>query len=265
MMSNQEISVKRVESQIQTLLNQLEKEEDIQLLFACESGSRAWGFESTDSDYDVRFVYARPRDWYLTIDEGRDVIERPIDDAIDLSGWDIRKALKLLRKSNPPLLEWLQSPILYRENPKVFQWLKDEMKESYSPISCLYHYLHMAQGNFRDYLRREDVRVKKYFYVLRPVLACLWIEQERGPVPMEFDILFKELVPEGALHREISTLLLRKRKGEELDKGPVIPVINEFLESEIERLSAKKVERAEKGERTARLNELFRNILDEVW
>ncbi len=254
-----------VETQIQALLDELERDEEVRLLFVCESGSRAWGFESVDSDFDVRFVYARSKEWYLTIDEGRDVIERPIDDAIDLSGWDIRKALRLLRKSNPPLLEWLQSPIIYRENTRVSSWLKEEISKSYSPTSCMYHYLHMAQGNFREYLRRDEVRLKKYFYVLRPVLACLWIEQGRGPVPMEFDTLLKELVPGGPLLREVSSLLVRKKEGEELDRGPAIPVINEFLESEIERLSSNKVERSEKTERTAQLNQLFRNILDEVW
>jgi predicted nucleotidyltransferase len=252
-------------SQIQNLLDELEQEEQIRLLFVCESGSRAWGFESKDSDYDVRFVYARPKEWYLAIDEGRDVIERPIDNDIDLSGWDIKKALKLLRKSNPPLLEWLQSPIIYREHSQIAGWLREEVPLSYSPTSCMYHYLHMAQGNFREYLRKDEVRVKKYFYVLRPVLACLWIERDKGPVPMEFETLLKELVSEGPLYQEISTLLERKKDGEELDRGPVIPLINEFLGSEIERLGVAIVARTEKTERTSALNILFRNILDEVW
>lgn len=104
-------------AEILARLEQIEKDEDVTIFYACESGSRAWGFPSADSDYDVRFIYVRPRDWYLSIDveEKRDVIERPINDALDISGWDLRKALKLLRKSNPPLLEWLSSPIVYKE------------------------------------------------------------------------------------------------------------------------------------------------------
>ena len=254
--------MKDIESQIQILLNELENQESVKILFACESGSRAWGFESTDSDYDVRFIYVRPRDWYLTIDEGRDVIERPISDLIDLSGWDIRKALKLLRKSNPPLLEWFQSPIIYHENFKVLGWLKEEMYRSYSPTSCMYHYLHMAQGNFRDYLQRKEVRLKKYFYVLRPVLACLWIEQNNGPVPMEFETLLNGLIPNGPLYQEISTLLGRKKKGEELDFGPAIPILNEFLELEIGRLESSRVTRVETIDRTENLNQLFLDVLD---
>lgn len=86
-------------------LTDIEGEEDVKIFYACESGSRAWGFPSADSDYDVRFLYRHPEEWYLSVDleEKRDVIERPINDDLDISGWDLRKALKLLRKSNPPL------------------------------------------------------------------------------------------------------------------------------------------------------------------
>src|ERR1051325_12100355 len=98
---------------IQRKIAQIGQEEQVQVLYACESGSRAWGFASTDSDYDVRFVYCHPSNWYLSILDRPDVIERPIENDVDLSGWDVRKALQLFRKSNPPLLEWLDSPILY--------------------------------------------------------------------------------------------------------------------------------------------------------
>ena len=117
-------------------------------------------------------MYMHSKDWYLSIDERRDVIERPINDMIDLSGWDIRKALRLFGKSNPPLLEWLNSPIIYQQRLNIVNKLKALMPEYYSPKSCLYHYLHMAEGNFREYLKGEMVLVKKYFYVLRPILAC---------------------------------------------------------------------------------------------
>ena len=104
-----------VRQEVRRRLDDLEREEAVRVLYACESGSRAWGFASTDSDYDVRFLYVRPRDWYLSIAARRDVIEQPIVDPYDVNGWDLRKALQLFRKSNPPLLEWLGSPIVYRE------------------------------------------------------------------------------------------------------------------------------------------------------
>jgi uncharacterized protein len=102
---------------VRDALAQVETERNVRVLFACESGSRAWGFASRDSDYDVRFLYVHRRDWYLSVEDRRDVIERPIADDLDVSGWELRKALRLLRKSNPPLFEWLKSPVVYRRDP----------------------------------------------------------------------------------------------------------------------------------------------------
>ena len=147
-------------------LDAIEREEGVRVLFACESGSRAWGFASPDSDYDVRFVYAHPRDWYLSIGDQRDVIERPIVDLYDVSGWDLRKALRLFRKSNPPLLEWLGSPIVYRARTAAAASLRRIATRSFSPRACAFHYLHMAKGNYREYLRADEVPLKKYLYVL---------------------------------------------------------------------------------------------------
>lgn len=133
-------------------LDRLEREEQVRILYACESGSRAWGFPSQDSDYDVRFIYVRKPEWYLSIFDKRDVIERPISDKLDISGWDLRKALNLYRKSNPPLLEWLQSPIRYAEKYSVTEQLREISPLTFSPKSCMYHYLNMARGNYREYL-----------------------------------------------------------------------------------------------------------------
>jgi len=225
-------------SRIENALDRIERDEQVRILYACESGSRAWGFESHDSDYDVRFIYLRRTEWYLTIQHKPDVIERPVDDGLDISGWDLPKALELFRKSNPPLLEWLQSPIVYREVGSAAERMRRLMASYYSPISCMYHYLHMAQGNYREYLQGEEVRIKKYCYVLRPVLACLWIERGLGVVPTEFEVLVNRLVPGGPLRGAIDALLRGKRQGIELDRGPRIPEISDFLNKEIVRLSA---------------------------
>ena len=132
---------------IHSHLNEIETGEKIRIFYACESGSRAWGFPSADSDYDVRFLYLRPVDWYLSIDEKRDVIECPINAGLDINGWDLKKALLLLRKSNPPLLEWLGSPIVYLERYGIATKMREFAQAYYSPSACLYHYLHMARGN----------------------------------------------------------------------------------------------------------------------
>ena len=240
-------------------LSEIEKEENVTIFYACESGSRAWGFPSEDSDYDVRFLYLRQSNWYLSIDveEKRDVIERPINDLFDISGWDLRKALKLLRKSNPPLLEWLNSPIIYKQDLTITDRIKKLVPEFYSPTTCFHHYLHMAQGNFREYLRGEVVWVKKYFYVLRPLLAMRWIECESDTVPMEFGILVERCVKFPTLKEAIENLLERKKRGHELDREPRINVISDFIESELERLETSVTENKSTPD-TEKLNELFR-------
>ena len=246
-------------------LLQIQQNHNIRILYALESGSRAWGFASRDSDYDVRFIYIHPLDWYLSIHEKRDVIEIPISDDLDISGWDIRKALGLFIKSNPPLLEWLGSPIVYQDDFGFADRLRDMLRHSFSPQRCLYHYLHMAKGNFREYLKGDLVRVKKYFYVLRPILACCWIEKYNTMPPTEFERLYTDVALSSELVLEIDQLLERKKAGDELDMEPRIEIINEFLYERIEHfsVSARKTETMDKD--IAMLDDLFKEMLQKVW
>ena len=252
-----------VRNRIIWALSDVEAEERVTILYACESGSRAWGFESDDSDYDVRFIYLRPTDWYLTIQDKRDVIEKPIDDELDVSGWDVPKALGLPRKSNPAPPEWLPSPIVYREQSTLHERLCTLMPHYYSPISCMFHYLHMAENNFRKYLKDDQVWTKKYFYVLRPVLACIWIEKGYGVVPMEFQALVDRILDGGELKAEVQKLLTAKRSGAELNKGPRNDIISGFLEKELARLQADHEPPAETRD-PSQLDQLFVDILKEV-
>jgi predicted nucleotidyltransferase len=250
---------------IRARLADIETRSGVRVLFACESGSRAWGFPSKDSDYDVRFLYIHPIEWYLSIDDHRDVIEPPIDEQLDISGWDLRKALGLFRKSNPPLYEWLGSPIIYLEPFSVAARLRALAETYYSPTACIYHYRNMAQGNFRDYLKGEQVWRKKYFYVLRPLLAIRWIECGYGVVPTAFDDLVERLVTTPALRTEIITLLEQKRAGAEVDYGPRMPAISAFVESELARLEDARPDYPAGSILTAPLNEIFRDALRDVW
>lgn len=224
--------------QIQSALQRLERQHRVRVLYAAESGSRAWGFASRDSDYDVRFIYAHERDWYLSVEPHRDVIEEPLNDQLDLSGWDLRKTLHLLSKSNPALLEWLKSPIVYRADPEFALLFGHLATECYSPGRAFRHYLSMARNNARDYLQGDIVRLKKYFYALRPLLAARWIIEQRGPVPMRFDRLVDALVTDPLLRIHIAVLVARKRAGEELDRAHRIPVISAFIADELARLEA---------------------------
>ena len=249
--------------QIQQLIESVESQEQVRVVLAVESGSRAWGFPSGDSDYDVRFVYIRSRDWYLSIDVDarRDVIERPLKDLIDLSGWDIRKALRLFAKANPPLIEWLSSPIIYTDLSGFREELVRLLPTYYQPRACMYHYLRMAENNRRDYLDGMTVWTKKYFYVLRPILAVKWIEQGRGPVPMEFSKLLVTVEDRGPLVGEIANLIKRKRNGEELDRGPSIPVISVFISEEMDRLSKAFMKKEPEIVDLQPLQELFARLL----
>jgi predicted nucleotidyltransferase len=225
-----------ISHQIRTELARIEQENGVRVLFAVESGSRAWGFASRDSDYDVRFVYAHACDWYLSVSEDRDVIEEPISDALDISGWDLRKALRLLRKSNPSLLEWLKSPVVYQADPAFALLFGLLASEYHSPGRLFQHYLHMAKGNWSAQSRGDRVRLKTYLYVLRPLLACRWIERGLGPVPMSFQVLTDGMLEDGNLRFHIAVLVARKRAGEELADAQRIPAIDAFIEAELARL-----------------------------
>ncbi|HRY15422.1 MAG: nucleotidyltransferase domain-containing protein [Candidatus Competibacteraceae bacterium] len=224
---------------IRERLAAIERTHAVRILYACESGSRAWGFASPDSDYDVRFIYVRPRDEYLCIDleRRRDVIECPIEGVFDINGWDWRKALQLMCKGNPPLFEWLHSPLVYRAQPGFQAAMQTVIPRYYAPLSCAWHYLHMARGNDREYLQGDRVRLKKYLYVLRPLLAVNWLESGRGIVPMRFYTLVETLIPPGALRGAMDHLLQLKQGGEELAWGPRLPALNDWIEAELARLA----------------------------
>jgi predicted nucleotidyltransferase len=256
------------------IIKQIEKDYEVKVLYACESGSRAWGFPSKDSDYDVRFIYIHKKNWYLSIDQRRDVIEIPKNDSIsipihellDVSGWELTKAFKLFRKSNPPLLEWLKSSIVYYQAYSTTEKMNELAINIFAPNSCIHHYLNMAKGNYRDYLQGEDVKIKKYFYVLRPILAANWIEKYNTIPPIEFQHLLEELIPEGDLKKLIDDLLRRKMAGEELNLERRINQINLFLNDEIIRLEeyAKSI-KYDTQDPTDNLNQIFRETLKEVW
>lgn len=249
----------RVFEKIVEELRCIEKKHDVRVLYACESGSRAWGFASRDSDYDVRFIYVHPRDWYLSIEDRRDVIEEPICAELDISGWDLRKALRLMRKSNPPLLEWLKSPVTYAQNEPFIGAFRALARDCYSPARTFKHYLHMAWGNARDYLKGDTVRLKKYLYVLRPMLAARWIERGLGEPPMRFDHLVEKMVEEDRVRAAIAHLLARKKSGEEMGHGLRDEVLGAFIAEELSRLE--KIEVAEETPiNSVMLNDFFQRF-----
>ena len=252
--------------EIMRRLAAVEEKESVRILLAIESGSRAWGFASPNSDFDVRFIYARPQDWYLAVDleDKRDVIEYPIVDDIDLNGWDVRKALQLFWRSNPAVIEWIQSPINYIDQGGFKAGMQELLDSVYTLEKGIYHYRSMAKTNYRGYLMAEMVPLKKYFYVLRPLLATRWIESYRTAPPIEFSALL-HLLPEGeGLLEEVQMLLEKKKVALEKELAPRIDKLNLFIEAELVRLESFSVEKDEKAGGMEQLNALFRQMVREI-
>ena len=177
-------------TKIREKLQEIERDKKVKILYAVESGSRAWGFASPDSDYDIRFIYKHEPDYYVSLWEKPDIIEFMTPDDLDGSGWDIAKALKLLAKSNAPLIEWLFSPVVYYQDDAFIRQLQVLAMDCFSPIATLHHYLGTTK-NFMDVCEQEEVKLKSYFYALRTALAGRWIIENNSFPPVDF----MELLP----------------------------------------------------------------------
>ena len=260
------VQVRNIQNEIRENLDAIEKRYDVKILLAVESGSRAWGFASPDSDYDVRFIYVHRPEEYLRIDPIKDVIEWQLDEVLDINGWDLRKALLAYGRGNPNVMEWAHSPIIYR---KAEEWdvIKETALHYFSEKSALCHYYGTANSTLKGFLTGDRIRYKKYFYALRPLLCCRWIERYHSVPPMEFEkllTLFDEpddvLTPE--LYAAVLDLLIKKAGTEEKDLNPQIPAIIDFITSECARqkqisAAAPDDHRHDFGE----LNDAFRKVL----
>ena len=224
----------QIREKILQKLAEAEEQEHVTVLHAVESGSRAWGFASPDSDYDVRFIYVRREADYLKLGMQRDVIEWQLDDVYDISGWDLQKALRLLHGSNPSLLEWCNSPVVYRTTD-YWAGVKDAADAYFSEKAGANHYLSMAKHNYNAYLTGETVRLKKYFYVLRPVLACRWILERHSIPPVAFAELLDSML-DPAMRPIVHDLMQQKMQTPELGEGAKIPLLHAYLTEQISAL-----------------------------
>lgn len=247
-------------AEINEKLDEIERKEGVRILHAVESGSRAWGFASPDSDYDVRFVYVRPKEEYFRLDEPRDVIEWQLDEVLDINGWDLKKALRQFAKGNATLFEWSGSPIVYRTTEEWTR-IKEISKQYFSEKTAVYHYYGTANSTLQGYLLGDAVRYKKYFYALRPLLAARFIEEYHVAPPVLFDDLLKMDLSE-ELRQAIDELLEAKKRTTEGEENPQMPVIRDFIVSETERQKqiADDLEDDHNKDWTA-LNRLFAEII----
>jgi hypothetical protein len=171
------------------IIKEIEAKNNVTVLYACETGSRAWGFASPDSDYDIRFIYKHDLDWYLSLSEKKDFINMAIKDDLDITGWDLRKSLQLLQKSNAALIERFQSPIEYFTVDNFKSDFKNLIKEYYSPIAVFYHHYSLARKFREDIVEKEEIKLKSYFYLVRSLLSCNWIIKNSNVVPMDIGSL----------------------------------------------------------------------------
>ena len=251
-----------IRKEILEKLEEIEKKENVRVLYAVESGSRAWGVESPDSDYDVRFVYVRTKEDYLSLQEKRDVIEWQLDEVLDINGWDLRKTLIQFRKGNATLFEWANSPVVYKTTD-AWEQISKVGKKYFSKKVALYHYYGTANSTFCQFLQGEEVKYKKYIYALRPLLACKYIEQYETIPPVKFEDLLKQPLSK-ELSDEIQTMLTIKANSDEKDLNPRMPVIHNYIQEEIKRYEQISKEMVDdRSEDWNDLNKVFLAVLDE--
>ncbi len=244
---------------LQKLL-ELEQLHQIKILYACESGSRAWGFASPDSDFDVRFIYARPINDYLQIAAIPETLGLPVNEVLDIGGWDLKKTLQLFLKSNSPLYEWLQSPIVYLQNDVFAEEIKALMPEYFSLRASANHYLSMAYNTFTQDLQTEQVKLKRYFYALRPALACLWIVQRQTLPPMEFEPL-RSLIADDVIQTSINNLMVKKQAADEKALTPPVAVLNDWIGATLTLCKEQSGALSSTKHTTQRLDAIFRKFI----
>ncbi|MBD8026769.1 nucleotidyltransferase domain-containing protein [Ureibacillus sp. Re31] len=257
------------EAILQKLMD-IEELYSVKILYAVESGSRAWGFATEHSDYDVRFIYVHHPNWYLSIDpqgigSKKDSMEFPINNHLDINGWELTKALRLFRKSNPTILEWLNSEIVYYQNDFFIDNLCLLQKDVFSPISCLHHYLNVANNNYKSYLQRPIVKVKIYLYAVKSLLACSWIEKFQTVPPITIQDLLP-LLDYKKEKLEVEQLLKRRNLGEEFNMTVPLPILNNYIQEECIRIKNYiPTLKEEQRNATEKLDHLFRQTLQLIY
>lgn len=226
-----------VEELVRMKLKEIEEKENVTILHAVESGSRSWGFASPDSDYDVRFIYVRDQDSYLSLHERKDFLDWELNEVLDINGWDLKKVLQHFHKSNATPFEWANSPVVYYTTDAWQDLYENTAKQYFSSKTALYHYYGTANKNYHEYLLEDMVKYKKYFYVLRPLLSCKWIEQRKCPPPILFDRLVRSVL-EADMQPVVAELLEKKVQMLEADKAPRIDVLNRYIEKNLEYFKA---------------------------
>ncbi|MBK8980071.1 MAG: nucleotidyltransferase domain-containing protein [Planctomycetes bacterium] len=242
-------------------LEAIEAEHSVRVLYACEAGSRAWGFASPDSDYDVRFVYVHELDWYLRVRPGRDSLSRMLPGDLDLAGWELRKALSLFAGSNATLFEHLGSDIVYRDERNFAARLRELLPSFFDPIAAGHHYVGLASRIHGEHLQGGHVILKKLFYVLRPLAAFRWIELHGTMAPTRFDAVLRGIDLGTDRIGQVTELRRRKVALSEAGAVPLDPAIHAWIGEWLERSRAAARSLPRRGGDLAALDRLLAELV----
>ncbi|WP_086933996.1 nucleotidyltransferase domain-containing protein [Agarilytica rhodophyticola] len=219
---------------INRLLKNIENDKNINVILAVESGSRAWGFPSLDSDYDIRIIYCHTLDWYLSAFKKKDVIENVFIDDLDVSGWDIAKSINLMHKGNAALCEWLYSPIVYKKDDEKLSLLKELVIQTFNPKLVFHHYISLAKKKLFD--EKNQYNAKGFLYGLRALLCAKWIKEDYTIPPVEFSALQKKYLFDESLRNSVAKLLVDKELIKEHDSYTIPINLYNFSLSEYDKL-----------------------------
>ncbi len=249
-----------MEAIIRAKLGEIEQKEHVRVIWAVETGSRAWGFASPNSDYDVRFVYIRDKKEYLRLEEIRDSIDAQQDDLLDIEGWDLRRVLRMVYRSTPEVYEWFSSPTVYRSTPEAVE-LRMLLPEYFSVKKCAQSYIHTASVDYRTYFQDDEVWLVKYFYVIRQMLQAKWLLEERRIPPMLFEELVRQKL-EDTWKDYILGLLQKKKISSELGKSQRNTKLIEYIGKSLKDMGQEVLSVKEEGKPSwDRLNQYFYSVL----
>ena len=244
-------------------LHEIEQQQHVKILYAVESGSRAWGFASPDSDWDVRFIYVHEPEWYFHIEEQKDTIEQMFPDETDMSGWDLKKALRLFKRSNPSLFEWLHSPIIYCKDEKFIGEIQQMEDQYFNREKAMFHYNHIYKKHNDRYIKDYGLPLKRFLYYLRGILVCKWLTDEGTVPPVRFSELVNATVEDTSIKEKIAHLLQLKKKSNEHNLEPVDEQLFSWAQ-EWAKFYDKKVEQIHPGKKTCLDDKLNKLMYDTV-
>ena len=258
--------MEQIKDVIMQKLWEAEKAHNVKILFAIESGSRGWGFAATDADYDCRFVYAKPRDWYLSVFEKKDFVDCASDAIYDINGWDLKKFLLHITKSNAVTFEWLSSNEIYMKNEDAVEPLQALAESFFNPVAVSYHYLSTARNKLAEILSTDHAKIKRYFYALRPLANLQFIWQYGKMPPMEFTRTLSEIDSPGEIVADIRELMAIKCQSNENDLTPRNERLVSYIQGEIELFTERlKGMQFDKCKDYESIDATFRDIVEKVW